>query len=60
LHKNAVKGFDSPVCPPPGCGPISIYTRLKLCHKQIWSFIAWPFSSVLYTQRETCIDRGDC
>jgi len=30
--------------PHPGCGPNSIYTRIKLCEKQFWSFIAWPFS----------------
>jgi len=45
--------------PHPGWGPISLYTHIKLCDKQILSFIAWPFSSVLYTQRETCIDKGD-
>jgi len=22
----------------------SIFTRIKLCDKQFWSFIAWPFS----------------
>jgi len=46
--------------PHPGFGLDSIYTRIKLCDEQIWSFIAWPFSSVLHTQRETCIDKGDC
>jgi len=27
--------------PHPGHGPNSIYTRINLCGKQIWSFIAW-------------------
>jgi len=59
MHKNSVRGFDRPVFPLTLAAG-SIYTRIKLCGKQIWSFIAWPFSSVLYTQRETCIDKGDC
>ena len=34
--------------PHTGCGPNSIYKRIKLCEKQFWSFIAWPFSGVAY------------
>jgi len=36
------------------------FTRAVNSDKHIWSSIAWPFSSVQYTQRETCIDKGDC
>jgi len=57
MHKNCVRGFDSPVCPPLVAGLFQ-FTR-TICDKQIWSFIAWPFLSVLYTQRETCIDKCD-
>jgi len=31
----------------PDCGPNSIYTCIKLCEKQLWSFIAWLFSGNL-------------
>jgi len=55
-----VVGFDCPVCSHAGCRSDSIYTRIKLCEKQFWSFIAWPFSWGLYTQRQTFIDSGDC
>jgi len=47
MHKNFVGGFDFLVWPHPGYRPNSIYSRIKLCDEQIWSFIAWPFSSIL-------------
>jgi len=33
MYENYVGGFDCPICPHPGCGPISIYTRIKLYEK---------------------------
>jgi len=60
MHKIPREALIAWFVPHPGCGPNSIYTRIKLCDKQIWSFIAWPFSSALCTQHETCIDKGDC
>jgi len=37
MHKNSVRGFDSPVCHQlwSGWEPNSIYTRTKPCDKQI-------------------------
>jgi len=39
MHKNSVRGFDNPLYTHPFCVPNSIYTRIKLCDKQITSFI---------------------
>jgi len=47
MHKISWAAFIARFVPHPGCGPNSIYTRIKLGEKQIWSFIAWPFSGSL-------------
>jgi len=60
MHKNFVEALIVGFVPHPGCGPNSIYTRIKLCDKQFWSFIAWLFSWVLHTHHESCIVKGDC
>jgi len=60
MHKIPLEALIARFVHHSGCGPNSIYKRIKLCDKQIWSFSAWPFSSVLYTQRETCFGKGDC
>ena len=33
MNKNFVGGFECPVCPHAGCGPNSMYTRIKLCDR---------------------------
>jgi len=34
MYKNFGGSFNCPVCLHPGCGPDSIYTRIKSCEKQ--------------------------
>jgi len=61
MHKNWWEALMTCfIAYPPWLRPNSIYTRIKLCEEQFLFFIAWPFSWVLYTQHETCIDKDDC
>jgi len=47
MHEISREALIARFVPHPGCGPNSIFTRIKLCEKQFWSFIAWPFSCSL-------------
>jgi len=44
MHKISWEALIARFVPHPGCGTNSIYTRIELCEKQFWSFLAWPFS----------------
>jgi len=47
MQKISWEAFIARFVPHLGCGPNSIYTRIKLCEKQFWSSIACPFSWIL-------------
>jgi len=44
MHKNFGGGLDLRFVPQSDCESNSIYTLIKLCEKQFWSFIAWRLS----------------
>jgi len=44
MHKISCEALVTRFVRHPGCRPNSIYTHIKLCEKQFWSFIACPFS----------------
>jgi len=44
MHKISWEALIARFVAHPGCGPNSLYTRINLCEKQFWSFIAWLFS----------------
>jgi len=47
-----------------GCGPNSVYTRIKLSENYTFDVLLLDhslevLSSLLYTQCETCVDKGE-
>jgi len=61
MHKISWEALIARFVPHSGCGPNSIYTRIKVCEKQfgllLLEYSLEVLSRLLHTQRKTCIDR---